>query len=344
MKLEYKAHELDLRFPFGISREIKYAATNVITKLTYKENGKTYIGYGEAAPSKFYGESPDTVMAFYKWVETEKILQTSPHDIANIHKKLNQMGGNYSAKSAIDIALYDLIGKIHNIPTYKYLGFDSNIPKTSYTIDISDIETTLHKTGDALITGYDVLKVKLGTHMDEEIMFSVRQAAPDVTIRVDANAAWDLKTALKMVKVLEKFNVEFVEQPLASNNLNDLKFLRESTTLPIIVDESCITSNDVIRLYGLVDGINIKLSKNGGITNALKIMHTAKACNMKVMIGCFLETSLGIAAASLIATQADYVDLDGCLLLKDDPFGLVNFDRCKMSISNSPGIINKEIF
>lgn len=344
MKLEYKVMELDLMYPFGIAREIQYKAENVFTKLTYKSNGKTYVGYGEAHPSNFYGESTGTIIDFYKWVEEEKILETTPYNIAEINQNLAKRGRNYAAKSGIDIALYDLVAKMNNIPAYKYLGFSNKLPKTSYTIDISNIGMTLKKTGDALMTGYDVFKVKLGTPKDEDTIFSVRQAAPDVAIRVDANASWDLKTAMKMVKVLEDNNVEFVEQPLAQNNIKDLKFLREYTTIPLIVDESCMVPDDIIKLNGFVDGINIKLSKCGGITNALKMVNTARACGMKVMVGCFIESSLGIAAASLIASQADYVDLDGCLLLKEDPFNIIEFDKCNMKIKDIPGIAPDNLF
>lgn len=344
MKLEYKTAHYELKYPFGISRDVTHSVRRVMTKLSYKHNGKTYFGYSEAVPSKYYGETPESVLAFYQWVEEEKILDHTPFEIATINEKLSKMGRNYAAKAGIDCAIYDLIGKIYNVPAYKYLGFNKTLPKTSYTIDISDLEMILKKTGDALISGYDILKVKVGTRIDEEIIFSVRQAAPDVTIRVDANAAWSLKTALKMMKVLEKYNIEFVEQPLDQNNFKDLSILREATTVPIIADESCVTCDDVIKLYGLVDGINLKIAKNGGITNALKMLHTARSCNMKVMVGCFLESSLSIAAATIVGTQADYIDLDGSLLLKEDPFKLIEYDRCHLKIAEIPGIAPDDLF
>lgn len=344
MKLEYKPIKLELTHPFGISREVKESVTNIFVKLTYEENGKKYVGYSETHPSEFYGENADTVMAFYKWVEDQKILNCTPYEIADINKNLNKMGRNFAAKAGIDMALYDLLGKIYHAPTYKYLGFNNSIPKTSFTIDISNIDLTLKKTGEALMTGYDIFKVKLGTKYDEETIFSVRQAAPDVKIRVDANAAWDLKRALKMVKILEEYKVEFIEQPLAQNNIRDLEILRTATSIPIIVDESCVTLDDVPLLAGLVDGINIKVSKNGGITQSLKMIHAAQACNLKIMVGCFVESSLGIAAASIIGTQADYIDLDGCLLLRKDPFDIVKFKKTQISIPEIPGIAPDNLF
>lgn len=343
MKLEYEVRNLDLTYPFGISREISRFVTSVFVKLTYEENGKKYIGYGEAHPSKFYGETAETIIAFYNWVVEEKILESSPYQIYEINKNLSKMGRNYAAKCAIDVALYDLLGKINNLPTYKYLGLSKDIPKTSYTIDISNIDLTLQKTGDALMAGHEIFKVKLGTSLDEETIFSIHQAAPDVTIRVDANAAWDLKRALKMVKYLEQFNIEFIEQPLAQNNLADLEKLRTATTIPIIVDESCITLNDVPKIAGIADGINIKLSKCGGITPALKMISAAQACNLKVMVGCFVETSIAISSAGLIASQADYVDLDGCLLLKKDPFNLVTYKKNHLILQDIPGIVPENI-
>lgn len=344
MKIDYKPVTLQLKHPFGISREVKESVTSVFVRLTYEHNGQTYSGYGEAAPSRFYGESADSVVAFYKWVEDQNILDSSPYEIVNINRQLNKTGRNYAAKAAIDIALYDLIGKMNNIPAYKYLGFSNKLPKTSYTIDISDLDMILKKTETALSSGYDILKVKLGTDTDEKIILSIRQAAPEAVIRVDANAAWDLKTALKLIRVLEDNNVELIEQPLAQNNLKDLEILRRATSIPIIVDESCIFSSDIANLHGIVDGINIKLSKCGGITESLKLLHTARAFNLKVMVGCFLETSLGIAAASIIATQADYVDLDGCLLLKEDPFNILTYDKSSIYIPEVPGISTGDIF
>lgn len=338
INLEYKPLKLDLLHPFGITRETKYSTTNVIVKLTYKENNTTYTGYGEAPPSKFYGETADSVIAYYKWVDNEKILNTDPYDIYNIHKKLNQINFNFAAKSGIDIAIYDLLGKIHHVPAHKYLGFTNKSHSTSYTIGISSLDDMIQKTIHAINAGYDILKIKLGTNIDEIIISSVRDTAPDASIRVDANAAWDLKHALRMVKVLEKNNVELVEQPLASNNLNDLKILRQATILPIIADETCLLLEDVPKLYGLVDGINIKLSKHGGITNSLKILHAAQACHMKIMIGCMIESSLGIAAAGILGTQADYLDLDGCLLLKNDPFNILSFEQSKLIIPEVTGI------
>jgi len=344
IRLQYKPVKLELKYPFGISREIKYDVTNVFTKLTYSYKGKEYSGYGEAAPSKFYGESAGTIVDFLNRVSEEKILATNPFQIAEINKNLNKIRYNAAAKSSIDIALYDLIGKMLDIPAYQHLGVNNRIPQTSYTIDISDLEMILQKTGEALMAGYDVFKVKLGTAIDEEIIFSIRQAAPDVKIRVDANGAWDLKTALKMAKILEHHNVEFLEQPLEAGNIKDLKILRQATTLPIFVDESCISYEQIPELSGSVDGINVKLSKCGGITNALKTLHVARAHHMKVMVGCFLETSLGIAAGALVGTQADFVDLDGCLLIKEDPFETLIFDRGNIKFKDTTGISACDIF
>jgi L-alanine-DL-glutamate epimerase-like enolase superfamily enzyme len=344
IKLEYKPLNLELKYPFGISREIKYAVTNVVVKLSYEYQGKMFSGYGECAPSKFYGECPDSIIAYLKWVEDENILNTTPFDIQTINTNLNKLRYNNAAKAGIDSALYDLIGKITALPAYQYLGYAGQLPQTSYTIDISNLEMILKKTGEALMAGYNVFKVKLGTHMDEEIIFSIRQAAPDVKLRVDANAAWDLKTAIKMARVLEKYDVEFIEQPLAADNLIDLPTLRSATSLPVIVDESCTSPEDVLKLYGLVDGINIKVSKCGGLTNAIKMMTIAKTCHMIVMTGCFLETSLGIATASIIGTQSDYVDLDGCLLIKEDPYQLLNFNKARITFQNHPGITGKDLF
>jgi L-Ala-D/L-Glu epimerase len=183
-----------------------------------------------------------------------------------------------------------------------------------------------------------VLKVKLGTDRDVEILRTVRAAAPDKVLRVDANAAWAPKHALRMIELLFDYDVEFVEQPVAAHDVDGLRFVRERSPLPIIADESCLVASDVPKLAGAVDGVNIKLSKCGGLREALKIVATARAHGMLVMAGCMIETSLGISAAAHLAPLLDFADLDGAALLAHDPFVGATIDGGQIRIPSAPGL------
>jgi L-alanine-DL-glutamate epimerase-like enolase superfamily enzyme len=183
-----------------------------------------------------------------------------------------------------------------------------------------------------------VLKVKLGSAKEKQIIRTVREVAPGKVLRVDANAAWTPKHALWMIDMLVELGIEFVEQPLPSHDLDGIRFVRERSRLPIIADESCITASDIPRLAGVVDGINIKLSKCGGLREALRMIATARAHNMLVMTGCMIESSLGITAAAHFAPLLDYADLDGAALLASDPARGASIDGGRISIPSAPGL------
>ena len=185
---------------------------------------------------------------------------------------------------------------------------------------------------------YPVLKVKLGSDHDEDIVRVVREAAPDKVLRVDANAAWSAKQALGMIDMLMDFGVEFVEQPLPAHDLDGLRFVRERSPLPIIADESCLVASDVAKLVGVVDGVNLKLAKCGGLREALKIIATARAHDMLVMCGCMIESSLAITASAHLAPLLDCADLDGAALLADDPFVGATIDGGVITLPTSPGL------
>jgi L-alanine-DL-glutamate epimerase-like enolase superfamily enzyme len=167
---------------------------------------------------------------------------------------------------------------------------------------------------------YRILKVKVGTPHDREILEAIRAEASDAVIRVDANTAWTVKEAIAALPMLHEMGVEFVEQPLAPTDLDGLRVLREHSPIPIIADESCVGLSDVAKLVGVVDGINIKLAKCGGLREAIRMVHTARAHGMLVMLGCMVETTVGVAAAVQLAPLCDYLDLDGAALLENDPF------------------------
>jgi L-alanine-DL-glutamate epimerase-like enolase superfamily enzyme len=244
---------------------------------------------------------------------------------------------NAAAKVAVSAALHDLAGKRLGVPLYKMWGLDpARAPQSSFTIGIGDKAELKRKVKDA--AEYPVLKVKLGTDRDAEIIRTVREAAPSALLRIDANAAWTARQALQMMDVLVECGVEFVEQPLPPHDIAGLRFVRERAPLPIIADESCLTNTDIPKLVGAVDGINIKLAKCASLREALRMVGTARAHGLRVMMGCMVESSLGIAAASHLAPLLDYADLDGAALLANDPFVGPSIAGGSIAIPTTPGL------
>jgi L-alanine-DL-glutamate epimerase-like enolase superfamily enzyme len=195
------------------------------------------------------------------------------------------------------------------------------------------------KTKEAVDAGFRVLKVKQGTSYDRDIINCVRKNAPDIPLRVDANGGWTPKQAVEMSKFLAENNVQFIEQPVPKYaHIDEWRFVREHAAIPIFADESCCRANDVARLAGVVDGVVVKLAKTGGMSEALRLIHTARAHNLKIMFGCMLETSVGISAAAHLAPLVDYLDLDGAMLLADDPFIGAEYKEGKMVPSERPGL------
>jgi L-alanine-DL-glutamate epimerase-like enolase superfamily enzyme len=223
------------------------------------------------------------------------------------------------------------------VPVWKLWGLSpATAPRTSFTIGITSNDALRKRVAEA--ADYPILKIKLGTDRDEEIIRIVRDAAPDKILRVDANTGWTPKRALKVIPLLAKLGVEFVEQPLPADDLRGLKFVRDRSPLPIIADESCLVAADVARLAGVVDGINLKLAKCGSLLEARRIIHTARANQMRVMCGCMIESSLSISAAAQFAPLLDDADLDGAALLANDPFDGVTIERGVIRLQDAPGL------
>ena len=295
-------------------------------------------GWGEAAPNRFYGETVDTALGAL--ARLAPIVEScDPWALEDVELEMNRaLRLNGSVKSAISAALHDLAGKRLGVPLYKLWGLDpTKAPLSSFTIGIASSDDELReRVGQA--AAYPVLKVKLGTDHDAQIIRTVREAAPTKVLRVDANAAWTAKQTLAMIDVLVECGVEYVEQPLPAHDLDGLRFVRERSALPVIADESCVVSTDVARLVGVVDGINIKLSKCGGLREALRMIATARSHGMLVMCGCMIETSLGITAAAHFSPLLDYADFDGAALLADDPYVGATIDGGRIAIPTAPGL------
>lgn len=330
------AHEvltLTTRRPFAIARGTQSEYRTV--RVTIRAGG--HEGHGEAAPNRFYGEGTESVIAALERFGPT-LAEVDPWAIEGAEAAMNAaLRFNGSAKSAVSAALHDLAGKRLGVPVYRMWGLDaSRAPLSSYTIAIAaDAAELAARVGDA--AEYPVLKVKLGTPRDAEVIRQVRELAPGKVLRVDANAAWTPKHALRMIDVLLECGVEFVEQPVAAHDVEGLRFVRERSPLPVIADESCVTGADIPRLVGAVDGINIKLSKCGGLREALRMIAAARTHGMLVMAGCMVESSLGITAAAHLAPLLDYVDLDGAALLADDPFTGATIERGVLRIPEEPG-------
>lgn len=338
-KLEYSYEVLKLRtkHPFGISYGSSSDSYNVLVKLRYGE----WEGFGEASPASYHSESIATVLAVLEDFQKRDILGDDPFAIEAVMKRMDKaVAGNNSAKSGIEMAMQDICGKIQGKPLYQLYGLSRlEAPITDFTIGIDNIEMLEKKTKEAVAAGFKVLKVKQGSSYDQEIIKCIRKNAPELPIRVDANGAWTPKQAVEMSKFLAEHNVQFIEQPLPKQaHIDEWRFVHEHSRLPIFADESCCRAIDAARLASVVDGVVVKLAKTGGISEAIKLIHTARAHNLKVMIGCMIESSIGISAAAQIAPLVDYLDLDGAMLLAEDPFDGATYKDGFMVPADRPGL------
>jgi L-alanine-DL-glutamate epimerase-like enolase superfamily enzyme len=335
MKLQHDISVVHTTHPFVIARGGATEHRLIRVRVVDRDGAE---GWGEAAPNRFYGETADTALAALARL-APVVEACDAWMLEDVETEMNRaLRFNGSVKSAISAALHDLAGKRLGVPLYKLWGLDpAKSPLSSFTIAIAATDAELRDRVKQAAR-YPVLKIKLGTDHDETIIRAVRDAAPDKVLRVDANAAWSPKHALRMIDVLAECGVEYVEQPVAAHDVDGLRFVRERSKLPVIADESCVVSTDIPRLVGAVDGINLKLSKCGGLREALRIIATARSHGMLVMAGCMIETSLGITAAAHLAPLLDYADFDGAALLADDPYVGATIDGGRIAIPDAPGL------
>lgn len=332
MKLTFKQYDLHLKHTFRISRGASDVTSVVIAQLEHEG----IIGYGEASPTKRYGESVETIQNFLTRIDLAKF--ESPFQLEDILTYVDSIAqGNTSAKCAVDIALHDWIGKKLNIPLYQLWGLNpAKAAKSSFTIAIDSKEVVEQKVREA--EEYPILKVKVGGDNDEEMINTIRKIT-DKVLYVDANEGWkDKHLALERIRWLNDQNVEFVEQPMPASQLNDLKWLREKSPLPLIADESVLRLQEIPNLVDAFDGINIKLMKCTGLREAMRMINTARALNMKVMMGCMIETAVGISAGAHLSPLLDYADLDGNVLITDDPFDGVRNIKGELKLTSKPGL------
>ncbi|GAB3907840.1 dipeptide epimerase [Larkinella knui] len=332
MSLSLRFHRFDLRLKHTFT--IAHDSRDVQPTLLVELQDGSLSGFGEATSNKYYGitldrmiealESIRGVIESGEWTTAEELWQ-----LAHPHLKDNPF-----AQCALDEAAHDLVAKRAGKPLYQYWNLDAaNNPITDYTIGIDTVENMVRKMQEL---PWPLYKIKLGTADDQAIVRALRKHT-DAVFRVDANCAWTAETALQNALVLKELGVEFIEQPLKAGDWEGMKRVFEESVLPVIADESCIVESDVERCAGYFHGINIKLTKCGGLTPARRMIEKARELGLKVMVGCMNETSVGISAIAQLLPLLDYVDMDGTLLIANDPATGVTFDYGRVLYAGENG-------
>ncbi len=330
MDIRWSTYRIHTVHPFGISRST-HSHYDII--FIYLIDGDI-IGRGEAAPNIRYQETPEKVLS---QLEMGIPLSKSHDGVDDLMADLKtQTGGLHSLEAAFSMAALDWWTQKKNISVSDYFGNELRHPKpTSFTIAIGDLNSVKEKIAES--EPYSILKVKLGTADDKAIIREIRKHTRKI-IRVDANEGWDLNTALEMTSWLHEQNVELVEQPLKEDQLEESAILKKNSPIQIIADESVTNSSDIPKIANAFHGINIKLMKCGSMFEAYKMIETAKEHQLKIMLGCMVETSIGITAASHLSSFADYVDLDGNLLIQNDPYIGTEALQGKLVLPNRLGL------
>jgi L-Ala-D/L-Glu epimerase len=331
LNVHYFSYNLKFKHPFTISKGTKTHQPTLIVELEHRG----VKGYGEAPAITYYNIPVEKMIEDLerKKIFVEKFAFTDPERYWHyLHHLLPQ---NHFLVCALDIAAWDLFGQLKGQPLYQlWKGDISNNPITDYTIGIDSIEKMVDKLKEK---PWPIYKIKVGTADDIAIIKTLRKNT-DAVLRVDANAGWDLTTALKLIPQLKELGVEFVEQPLAKNDWEGMKVLYKESSLPLYADEACVFESDVEKCKDHFHGINIKLTKCSGITPARRMIQKARELDLKVMIGCMNESTIGSAAVAHLLPFIDHVDMDGPLLLEEDLATGIDYDYGKISYSNKPGL------
>lgn len=332
MKVTYQSYNLKFKYPFGISKGTKTHQPTLIVTLEHFG----HIGYGEAPAITYYHIPIEKMIEDLerKKVFTEKFAFTEPDRYW--HYLHHLFPANSFLVCALDIAGWDLYGKIKNKPLLEFWKPATALsPQTDYTIGIDTIDKMVEKLKEK---SWPIYKIKLGTDRDIEIIEQLRKHT-DAVFRIDANAAWKAEEALEKITAFKDLGVEFIEQPLAKDDWEGMKFLFDKSPIPLIADESCVAEEDVDKCNQHFHGINIKLTKCSGITPALRMIERARELSMKVMVGSMNESTIGSAAIAHLMPLVDYVDADGPLLLEEDlATGLIYHDDGRISTSGNPGL------
>jgi L-alanine-DL-glutamate epimerase-like enolase superfamily enzyme len=331
-RVAVKLLDLDLRHAWGLSRGTWTVRRNAFVRI---ERDGT-VGIGEAAPIARYNETAEGAAAFIG--KARPVLERDLREYTFRWNELETLApGEHAGKAACDMALLDWVGKKLGVPLWRLLGLDPSAAlRTSYSIGIDEVPVMQQKIREA--AGFDVYKIKVGTKDDRKIIEGIR-AVTDKPLRVDANEGWTSKEqALGMIDWLAGMGVELMEQPMPAAMLKDYAWLKERTKLPIFADESLMKASDIPVIAPYFHGLNIKLMKCGGIQEAVRMAGMARAMGLRLMVGCMIESSLAISAAAALTPLFDYADLDGNLLISNDPFRGVGTAGDRLVLNDEPGL------
>ena len=335
MKIEFLSYPLQLKHTFRIANYARSETPCVFIKITHKN----YIGFGEASLPPYLKESSESCKKYFEAVQKLPYVnhldfESSFFELLPIKEKL---GVNPPALAALDMALYDIVGKMQNKPVWQLVGSDKNkMPITSCTLGIDSEEVLKKKIEET--KDFKVLKVKLGSDNDKELIEIIRRYT-DKPLYVDANQGWsDKHFAVDFIHWLKTLNVLMIEQPMKKTNLEGNAYITENSPLPVIADESCQSLNDVSKLSGVFNGINIKLMKCGGLNEAIRMIDMARKLKLQVMMGCMTESSCAIYAAAALAPQCDFVDLDGPWLVSNNPFEAPELEEGIIKLNEYAGL------
>lgn len=319
LRIEFVPLELGTRVPFHISRQQAPAARHSVQVRLIAEDGVE--GWGEAPAIPYYGETRESLLAALPRLADAALTAAGgdPLALERVEEALDRVEvGGRGARAGISAAFHDLAARRLGVPLWRMLGLSPQAAISSYTIGIDSLEVIRERLRAS--AGFPIIKIKIGGGRDEEILGAVREERPDARLRVDANTAWTAEEAIAALPMLREYRVELLEQPLAPDDIDGFRRLRARSDIPVFADESCTRAADLPRLAGAVDGVNLKLAKCGGVREVLRMIHAARALGLEVMLGCMIESTLGIATAVQLAPLVDYVDLDGAALLATDPF------------------------
>jgi L-Ala-D/L-Glu epimerase len=331
VELRAQTAGLVLAEEFAISRGAR--TTQAVVRLELEHEGT--VGLGEGVPVYYRGETVESTVDFLA-EQAPALVGDDPFALEEIGQRVEDVEGQAGGKAALDAALHDWIGKRLDLPVWRLLGLSRAAPPTSYTIGIDSVEGTADRARRA--RRFRALKVKVGGPEDLARLQAVR-AESEAPLRVDANEGWTLESARELVPELVELGVELVEQPFPAADAESFRALREiEPRPPLVVDEGCHDLADVAPASGYADAINVKLAKSGGLREALRMIHAARALGLRVMLGCMVESQLGVAPAAAIASLVDWADLDGHLLLAEQPYTGLELQDGRVLPGAGPGL------
>lgn len=340
LELTHEVLRLGLRDPFRIARSDHGGGHQVTTVIVEVRDDRfpRVVGVGEGYPDRFYGETPGTMaVVMPALLESVGAFEPGAEWLAAAGRAMDgAIRGHGAAKCAIDTALHDLAGKVQGVPVHTLLGLSADIPPTDFTIGIDEPQIVAQRAARA--ADFPALKIKVGGPQDLATLEAVRGVFGG-PIRIDANTGWSRDDAERLLPALVDLGVELIEQPFPARAYRDLAWLQERSPIPLVADESAVSEEDLEALVGVVAGVNVKLAKVGGIGPARSMLERARELGFRTFLGCMEDTSVGIAASAVVASLAEWVDLDGCLLLADDPFsGLELGTDHRWLLADRPGL------